>query len=205
MIERGVLRIRLLIYRIGPLRGAIYTIAVLAVVAALFVPLARKHVLHDLRVESTRITTKVSQAPSTALVAVSDRVDAFRRALGSVTSINEYVQVLLDIADEHRLIIRKAEYRRNASKAGGYYMYEVMLPLQSDYDSVRAFCDDTLRALPFTSVDSISFTRKAADVTQLEAKLVMTMFLTDTPVRSDVAARSKRAASTPIATEIIIH
>ncbi|MGZ3158645.1 MAG: hypothetical protein ACXU7H_06145, partial [Burkholderiaceae bacterium] len=52
-------------------------------------------------------------------------------------------------------------------------------PVKGQYQAIRKFCEQTLLAIPFASLDEINFKRDEITNSTLEAKLHFTLYLSD--------------------------
>ena len=73
----------------------------------------------------------------------------------------------------------RADYKFGADRNGRYRTYQIVLPVKGSYSAIRQFCEQTLLAIPFASLDEMNFKRDAIGSSTLEAKLHFTVYLAD--------------------------
>jgi hypothetical protein len=61
------------------------------------------------------------------------------------------------------------------------HAYQVTLPVKGSYAAVWNFALDSLRAIPFASLDDISFKRDSIGDDKVAARLRLTLYLADQP------------------------
>ncbi|MEX0143518.1 hypothetical protein MRBLMS1_004419 [Massilia sp. LMS1-1-1.1] len=122
-------------------------------------------------------------APATA----SENLARFYAALGQQRHAEQQVKQLFDLAAKNGLLLAQGEYKSGYDKASRVATYQVTLPLKGSYAAVSQFALQALRAVPFASLDELSFRREQIADTDLEARLRLTFYLTDTPGDAGVA------------------
>ena len=175
-----------------------------AVALGAFVVPARDRALGEALARLEAASREAAAPAQAATQSPQERLDAFRRTLASRLDAERHIETVLGIAREKQLTVRKAEYRTAYIKAGDYHVLQMTLPFQSGYGPVRAFGDEVLRSLPFASLDAVSFSRNTVDVTDLDAKIVLTFFLADPELSASAAVPAKRS-STAIPRQAVIR
>ncbi|MBC3873730.1 type IV pilus inner membrane component PilO [Undibacterium flavidum] len=144
--------------------------------------------------ELTQLKPTIRTAPdSKNIVSMStneQRIASFANNLGQYQSNEQYLQVIFDTANKAGITLSSAEYRPATETNDQFRRYQVTLPLKGSYLQIRQFCRDTLIALPFTSLDEISFKREVIGNSLLEARLRFTLYLTPNS-RSKVVSSSE--------------
>ncbi len=103
----------------------------------------------------------------------------FYAALGQRRYAEQQVKTLFAIAAKTGLTLSSGQYTPGFERSGRFYTYQIVLPVTGSYRDVWRFCLKTLDAIPFASLDEISFRReKIADAT-LQARLRLTVYLSD--------------------------
>lgn len=180
MTVSPLLRLALLARRQDPLRLFALGLIVVAVTTAFFVLPAREAALAAAVSELTQLTAGTTRASSAKRATEPEnRLLAFRAVLGPRNATEQHIEAVLAIARDTGLSVQKAEYRKAFSKSGNYHQYQAVLPFRSSYGSVRAFCDEVLRSLPFAAIDAVQFSRSTVDVADLDAKVSLTLYLTE--------------------------
>jgi hypothetical protein len=83
------------------------------------------------------------------------------------------------LADKAGLVLSKGEYREAFDSNARVYTYQLTLPVKGSYRAIRDFAMQSLRAIPFASLDEISFRRDAIGDANVEARLRFTLYLRD--------------------------
>ncbi|NVI84682.1 hypothetical protein HWE17_23230, partial [Janthinobacterium sp. BJB401] len=99
--------------------------------------------------------------------------------LGQQRHAEQQVKQLFDLAAKNGLLLAQGEYKSGYDKASRVATYQVSLPLKGSYAAVSQFALQALRAVPFASLDELSFRREQIADTQLEARLRLTFYLAD--------------------------
>ncbi len=107
------------------------------------------------------------------------RLAAFHDTLGEKDYAEQQVKTLFAIAHKNGLSLAQAEYKWSFDKNSKTHAYQIRLPVRGPYAAIRQFCEQTLLAIPFASLDEIGFKRDAVGSEVLEAKLRLTLFLDD--------------------------
>ncbi|MFI4940283.1 MAG: hypothetical protein ACHP7O_08095 [Burkholderiales bacterium] len=101
----------------------------------------------------------------------------FYEALGDASASEQYVKTLFIIAKKTGLELAQGEYKWQFDKNSATYRYQVLLPVKGSYHAVRQFCLRSLAAMPFMSLDGLSFKREAIADNTLDASLHVTFYL----------------------------
>ena len=139
------------------------------------------------RAAAARLEARLLPASPVGVVAVapaataSDNLARFYAALGPQRHAEQQVKQLFDLAAKHGLVLAQGEYKSGYDKASRVSTYQVTLPLKGSYAAVWQFALQALRAMPFASLDELSFRREQIADTELEARLRLTFYLTDAP------------------------
>lgn len=139
---------------------------------------ARHETLADLQ---TRLRREVHQSAAVPQAAPPTNLGAFQATLGDIHQADDALKILFAEADHQLLVLDQAEYRLSYDKAGGFYAYSIRLPVKGGYLALRIFCEQVLLALPFASLDEITFKRRAAGETDVDARLHFTLYLAGPP------------------------
>lgn len=124
--------------------------------------------------------TQAPAAPAAApLSPAQANLAAFYAALGKRQGATEQLAKLFLLARESGLVLEKGEYKGAYSALGRSYSYQALLPVKGSYAAIQRFCQKLLLAIPFASLDEISFRRDAVAAGALQAKLRITLHLAD--------------------------
>lgn len=181
-LSLALLRVRLALARLGALNGVALALLLTAAIAWQ----AGTSYLRD-RIDSTRralYTARAAlQAPPNAAEATSalpqQRLAAFYDSLGERRYAEQQVKTLFAIAAKSGLRLDQAEYRASFDRTSGVTAYQIQLPVKGSYEAIRMFCEQTLLAIPFASLDDIGFKREEIGMADLEARVRLTLYLAD--------------------------
>lgn len=134
-----------------------------------------------------------SPAPAVQRSVAEERLANFYDSLGEKRYAEQQVKTLFAIAAKTGLTLNQAEYKFAFDRNGRYHSYQINLPIKGAYGAIRQFCEQMLLAIPFASLDKIHFKRDAIASPMLEAKLRITLYLTEVPEQQDVALDVKDA------------
>ncbi|MDN2698074.1 hypothetical protein O0882_17310 [Janthinobacterium sp. SUN073] len=171
------LRAQLLLRRVGA--PAWLAVALLALGVAAWVWAWQQ------RAVAARLEARPLPQPSLAVAIVAPPVTAsenlarFYATLGQQRHAEQQVKQLFDLAAKNGLQLAQGEYKSGYDKASRVATYQVTLPLKGSYAAVWQFALQALRAMPFASLDELSFRREQIADTQLEARLRLTFYLAD--------------------------
>lgn len=88
------------------------------------------------------------------------------------------------IAAGQKLALLKAEYKYSPADSFGIAQASVALPLKADYPVIRRFCENVLQAMPYVSLDEISFKRENINVEQIDARIRFSVWMQTLPAAS---------------------
>ena len=109
----------------------------------------------------------------------SENLARFYAVLGQQRHAEQQVKLLFDLAAKNGLLLAQGEYKSGYDKASRVATWQVTLPLKGSYAAVWQFALQSLRAMPFASLDELSFRREQIAEPQLEARLRLTFYLGD--------------------------
>ncbi len=81
------------------------------------------------------------------------------------------------IAAAHKLELKRAEYRLSHQPGQKLDRYRMVLPIQGDYTTLRAFISAVLRELPTLSLDQVQLQRQNIADGRLDAQITFTFYL----------------------------
>jgi hypothetical protein len=171
------LRLRLAVSVWSPVAvGA--TLLCLASVAALAMLAQARDVLErqqDLarRIASLPVNPVKAQPPATA----NENLELFYKSLGERRYAEQQVKTLFGLAARTGLALRQGEYMAGYDRNAAVHTYQVNLPVRGSYRAIWQFAMMALRAIPFASLDEISFKRDAIGQADVEARVRLTLYL----------------------------
>ena len=86
-------------------------------------------------------------------------------------TITDQLAKLYDIAKANGLEMQRAEYRMLGATNRKLDRYQVVVPMQGSYSTIRVFITAALRELPTMSLDHVQFQRKAVGDTAVDGQL----------------------------------
>jgi hypothetical protein len=147
---------------------------------------------HELIVARQALQAARTSIPPPVHSVDEERVAQFYGALGENGYAEQQVKTLFAIAAKAGLALNQADYKPGANAAGRYQTYQIVLPVRGPYHAIREFCEQTLLAIPFASLDQIDFRRDTIGSTTLEARLRFTLYLEATQSESGKTATAIR-------------
>jgi len=126
-------------------------------------------------------TLPAASAALAAPVSANDNLQLFYGALGEKRYAEQQIKSLFGLAAKSGLSLSQGEYKSGFDRNARLHTYQVTLPVRGSYAQVWKFSLLALRTIPFASLDELSFKRDNIGDTQLEARLRLTLYLTDKP------------------------
>lgn len=175
------LRLRLAVMALGPVFCAACVLLVAGGATLLW--LLPQRALQDerqavaLRLARMPAPVQASAAPQSA----NDNLLRFYATLGEQRDAEQQVKTLFGLAAKANLKLSQGEYKRAFERNARLHTYQVTLPVKGSYADVWQFGLETLRVIPFASLDEISFKRESIGEAQVEARVRLTLYLADAP------------------------
>ena len=175
-----VLRVELMLHRINPLLIATALMWLGTVIVWLWlVPLwqSRLHALNAESLEAQALLHRQAQPmPPPQAPLDQQNFNAFMNNLGDARHAEQQLQTLFTIARDLELELPQGQYKLACDEAGELCSYRVQLPVTGSYTLVRTFMEQALQAIPFASLDELSFKRESVTDGEIEARLGITLF-----------------------------
>lgn len=149
-----------------------------------FVPLLRaQEEVHQRALSSAQKSlAAAAKTVQTARLSIpEERMAKFYDALGEKNYAEQQIKALFAIAGKNDLLLSQAEYKSAYEINSNTHTYKIQLPVRGPYPAIRQFCEQTLRAIPFASLDELSFKRDAIGNATVDAKLRFTLYLDAAP------------------------
>lgn len=105
------------------------------------------------------------------------RLAAFYATLGDRGQSGQSLRAMFELARESGLMLSQGDYNSQSDRDSRTDTYRIVLPVTGSYAAIRRFCEKTLLAIPFASLDEISFKRPTVGSPVLEARLRFTLHL----------------------------
>lgn len=131
-----------------------------------------------LRAQQNRQAEEVN-SPAGQQATAEENFIHFARMLGDPLETEKQIKILFALARNTGLTLAKAEYKLAEDKNGRYRTYQILLPVKGSYSAIRIFCERSLLAIPFASLDEMGFKRESIASRTLEARLRFTLFLSE--------------------------
>jgi hypothetical protein len=175
-----LLRLRLMVSALGPVAcGA----AVLCLAGALALAwlLPERALQHQRQIgalaQATMPPPVAALAPAPA--SPNENLALFYDTLGERRYAEQQVKTLFALAAKSGLVLSQGEYKGAFEQNGRFHTYQVNLPVKGSYGAIWQFGMLALRAIPFASLDDISFRRDTIGAPTVEARLRLTLYLAD--------------------------
>ena len=120
-------------------------------------------------------------AAKSAPVTSNENLIAFYGALGEKRYAEQQVKTLFGLAAKANLSLSQGEYKTAYDRNARLHSYQVTLPVKGSYRDVWQFGMLSLRAIPFASLDEMSFKRETIGDPQVEARMRLTLYLAERP------------------------
>jgi hypothetical protein len=174
-----LLRLRLALSALGPVAAAA---AVLCLAAAL----ALAWLLPERALQGRRQSVALGQAMMPQALPLSpppagadQNLALFYDTLGERRYAEQQVKTLFALARKTGLVLSQGEYKSAYEQNGRFHTYQVNLPVKGSYGAIWQFGMLALRAIPFASLDEISFRRDTIGEPAVEARVRLTLYLAD--------------------------
>ncbi|WP_426111102.1 hypothetical protein [Massilia sp. PWRC2] len=185
-LARLFLRSRLWLRARGPLRCASVLLAAAGIITlASLLPLRTAQ--DDRAAAALRRAAIASAAPAalpavaTAAPPASVNLAQFQAVLGERRYVEQQVGTLFALAAKQGLVLSQGEYKAVVERNGGFATYQVNLPVKGSYGAIWQFAMAALAAMPFASLDDISFKRDSIGQPGVEARVRLTLYLQESP------------------------
>ncbi|MCE3604882.1 hypothetical protein LXA47_14850 [Massilia sp. P8910] len=175
-----LLRARLAVVARGPLLcgACVLLVAAAAAVAWLLPQAALQSKRHAVALGLARTPAPVDKP---APVIANENLALFYTTLGEKRYVEQQVKTLFGIAAKSGLSLSQGDYKSGFDRNARLHTYQVTLPVKGSYNAIWKFTMLSLRAIPFASLDEISFKRDNIGEPALEARVRMTFYLADQP------------------------
>ena len=172
-----LLRLRLMLTALGPLAcGA--AVLCLAGAAALAWLLPQRALLGQRQQVALGLAALPASGVKTMPVSANQNLALFYDTLGEQRYVEQQVRTLFGLAAKTGLVLSQGEYKGAYDQNGKLNTYQVTLPVKGNYRAIWQFGLLALRAIPFASLDEISFKRETIGDVNVEARLRVTLYLT---------------------------
>ncbi|MES2317557.1 MAG: hypothetical protein V4631_08675 [Pseudomonadota bacterium] len=176
-----MLRLRLAVNALGPVFCAACLLVLVAGATLLWLVPQRA-----LQAERQKIALALATMPAQVRgaatpLSANENLLRFYAALGEKRYAEQQVKTLFGLATKANLSLSQGEYKSAYDRNARLHTYQVTLPVKGSYRDVWQFSMLALGAIPFASLDEISFKRDSIGEANVEARLRLTMYLADKP------------------------
>ena len=189
-LRAGVLQLQLTLQRVG-IVNVVAAILALAMVMSwnLLIPHWKDQALQQQFAleQAKHARQEAVNKPPPARPLDEMRLAEFYDTLGELHYAEQQVKTLFAAAAKTNLNLDQAEYKATFEQNGRFHTYQIVLPVKGPYAAIRQFCEQVLLAIPFASLDQITFKRESITNTTIEARLHFTLYLSAPESRSDAA------------------
>lgn len=170
------LRLRLNASAIGPVACAagLLTLAVFAILLWLLPQRAQQE---KRQANALAQLARPTPPPEVVEATANRNLALFYASLGEAHYAEQQVKTLFALAAKAGLTLKQGEYLRTVDTAGRFLRYQVILPVKGNYRAVWQFSQQALAAIPFASLDEMSFKRDTIGEAGLDARLRLTIYL----------------------------
>lgn len=176
-----VLRLRLALTALGPVFCAACLLLLVGGAALVWLMPQRALQAERQKVALRLITMPAPASAKAAPVSANDNLLHFYNELGEKRYAEQQVKTLFGLAAKAKLALSQGEYKSAYERNARVHTYQVTLPVKGSYADVWQFSMMALRAIPFASLDELSFKRDSIGAPQVEARLRLTLYLSDRP------------------------
>ena len=142
-----------------------------------------KQQVSDVQHRTQQARAQLNQLPTAiatdALSPSEQRLKEFYANAGDPHYAEQQVATLIALAAKNNVNMAQTDYKWTENKQGNFRAYTVTIPIKGQYSMIRRFCDDVLSAIPFASLDEVSFKRAAISNQVVETRVRFTLFFTD--------------------------
>ena len=173
------LRVRLAVMALGPV-FCIAAVMIIVGAAALAWLLPQRAVQAERHQVALRLVTMPANATlKLAPESANQNLELFYNTLGEQRYVEQQVKTLFALAGRASLSLSQGEYKSAYDANGRLHTYQITLPVKGSYGQVWSFGLMALRSIPYASLDELSFKRENIGDAQVEARLRLTMYLSD--------------------------
>ena len=171
-----LLRLRFALADVNPLRGIAALLCVAGAVALAWLLPQQERLARAHQAALARAAVPPPVEVSAPVVA-NQNLAAFYGALGERRYAEQQVRTLFALAGKSGLSLSQGEYQSTRDERAALTTYQITLPVKGSYRAIWQFGLAALRAMPFASLDEISFKREAINDANVEARLRFTLYL----------------------------
>jgi hypothetical protein len=106
-----------------------------------------------------------------------EQLTEFYKYFPAVQDSPEWLDKLIELADENDLSLNEGEYKVSKDKTGQLVRYSIDLPLEGNYPQLREFLAAIPGEIPAMALENVQFQRKDIVDTKVQAKIRLVLYL----------------------------
>ena len=174
-----MLKLRLAAIRLDPVFGIACLMLVVGGATLFWLLPQRALQAEQHKLAMRRVLTPVSATLKLPPATANENLELFYDSLGEQRYAEQQVKTLFALAGKANLSLSQGEYKSAYDRNGHLHTYQVTLPVKGSYGQVWSFGLMALRSIPYASLDELSFKRENIGDPQLEARMRITLYLSD--------------------------
>ena len=171
-----LLRVRLTLSGFGPLGCGAALLCIAGVIALAWLLPQQERLAREHQIALARAARPMPVEVSAPVVA-NQNLTLFYDTLGERRYAEQQVGTLFALAAKNGLSLSQGEYKGAHDTHARLATYQITLPVKGSYRAIWQFGLAALRAMPFASLDEISFKREGIHDASVEARLRFTLYL----------------------------
>ena len=156
--------------------GGMVLIGILFISLAGFTYLKTNQCKQEIAQLTTELTSMRTQPESIKSNHSVNSIAVFNQWFPERNQLNKQLRTLHQLASEQNLIIDEADYKLAPVTGSQLWCYQITLPLEADYKSIRRFITAVLQSLPNASISNIELKRTNAKTSTLNAELSFALY-----------------------------
>lgn len=89
----------------------------------------------------------------------------------------QLLEKIYQAAHSEQLQLKQGNYKYTIDKTEKIGTYQIILPVKGSYVAIRKFIAKALNTVPSAALDEVSFKRSTVGDTELDAKIMFTVFM----------------------------
>lgn len=161
--------------------GAAFLVAAGCVYAFALLPLEGRLLSINQRLTESRAqSTAQGMRQGLGSMDTEDKLATFYRFFKRPEKPSDWLAHVYAAADANQLDLRVGEYvTAPLEKGGGLQEITMTFPASGSYTQIRSFCESVLNSVPVASLDHITFRRRKASDTSVDAEIRISLFMAE--------------------------
>lgn len=106
-------------------------------------------------------------------------IPAVIQSLPSYRTVPQLLSTIFSLAKELDVVLEIGDYRYHRNRGEMFGRYQIELPLVTDYPTLRVLVARMMNEMPYAAIEDISLVREDVESDVLEARLRITLFLSE--------------------------